>query len=154
MAELLNISTIVKARDTVHIVSKLHPKGRSYPFQGMNDLGPYEYQLIFDRNETVDRLKRLAARTAAQERELDQALVDLLKILTPQIEPAVVAGLENPQREMIVATWSVSVSSDIPDPGSEEGNRPARRRTTAGSSRASNGSTAASRKHGSTSRRG
>jgi len=56
MTELLSLSTIVKAKDTVMIESKLHPKGRSYDLIGLDDLGPFEYQKILDRTAAADKL--------------------------------------------------------------------------------------------------
>ena len=153
MTELLSLSTIVKAKDTVMIESKLHPKGRSYDLIGLDDLGPFEYQKILDRTAAADKLGVIEKPTAAQARELGKALADILKIVAPSIEPSVVTRLNNSQRAMIVATWTVSLTTERTASGSGEGNARSRR-TTGGSSRNSKGSTAASRKRGSTSRRG
>jgi len=90
--------------------------------------------------------------TAKQDKDLLNVLGDCVTLLIPSIEPAVLEVLERPAREQIVLTWlgrnfTGEELSGVPA-------NPPKRRTGAASSRASKRSTAATRKHGSTSRRG
>lgn len=151
MTELLELSTIVKPKDTVSIKSKLHPKGRSYDLVNLGDLGPIEYHTLLERNAVAESLGARTKRTSKQEATLASVLGDILKILAPSIEPSVVAQLSIAQRSMIVATWAASKTAAAS--ASAEG-KARRRRTTAASSRRSKGSTAATRKPGSTPPRG
>jgi hypothetical protein len=162
MTELLSLSTIVKAKDTVTIESKLHPKGRSYDLFGLDDLSPIAYQTVVDRSAIVDSLVVVEKQTVAQTRELGKALADILKIIAPDMEPSVLAGMSNVLRHRIVVTWGNRVSAlaaermgaTVDGTGDGGSGNPSRRRTTAASSRSSKKSTAATRKRGSTRRRG
>lgn len=160
--ELLNLSTIVKAKDTVAIESKLHPKGRSYDVLGLDDLSPLAYQTVVDRGEIVDGLALVAKQTVAQKREMGKALAEIMEIIAPDIEPAVLAAMTNEQGRRIVVQWGNRLATlamerlDATADGTEDGGsgNPSRRRTTGGSSRSSKKSTAATRKRGSTRQRG
>lgn len=148
--EILSLSTIVE-RARINITSKKYPKGKLYELVGLADLGPYEYAVILARQEETGALIGSEEKlTAAQERKLEKALDDIVKLLLPGLEPVVLAALTTQQRTMIVMTWSAHVHAQA---GAAEGNRPSRR-TTAASSHGSKPSTAATRKRGSTRPRG
>lgn len=149
MSEVLTLSTIVE-RDTINIVSKRHPRGKLYELANLADLGPYEYAIVTARNEELQPLLARKKLTPAQERMLTKALDDVVKLLLLNVEPSVLAALTIQQKEMIVFTWIGQVSKQ----GAAEGNGRPSRRTTAGSSRASKSSTAATRKPGGTRQRG
>ena len=146
--EILNLSTIVE-RATINVTSKRFPKGKLYELVNLADLGPYEHAVIAHHSAEVDKLKALKKMTPAQTRQAQKLLDDTVKLVCPTIEPSVLAALTEQQKEMIVVTWSVHISTQ----GAAEGNAPPRRRTGAGSSRLSKRSTAATRKPGSTRRR-
>lgn len=150
MNEILDLSTIVK-RATVNITSKRHPKGKQYELVNLADLGPYEYAVIVDRNGTVEKLKKLKKLTAAQTRQIARILDEMALLVCPTLEPAVLAELTKEQKEMLVLAWSMHINSAEGDAAADP---PVSRRTTGASSRGSKRSTAATRKRGSTARRG
>lgn len=145
--EILHLSTIVD-RNTITIDSKQHPNGKTYELTGLADLGPYEYAIIFQRNEELERIGALKKPTEAQERQVRKMLDDSVALVVRGIEPAVVKSLTAEQKQMVLLAWSSQLER-----GAAEGKAPSRR-TTGASSRASRRSTAATRKRGSTPPRG
>lgn len=148
--ELLDLSTIVE-KVTVRIRSKRHPAGKLYDLVSLDDLGVYEHQKVIQlHGQSVELLQSTKPLTEPQARTLSKGLGELVKMLLPGIEPAVIAELTNAKRSQIITAWALRNQGETP---SEEGKaRP--KRTTAASSRRSKGSTAATRKRGSTSRPG
>jgi len=149
MTELLKLSTIVE-RQFVTIVTKKHPKGKAYDLVNLDDLGPFEHQTIVTlHGKAAELLQTTSALTEPQANTLRKALGDIVKLLMPSIEPAVLASLSDAKRSQIVQVWAARNTAAEAEAGNARS-----RRTTGGSSRNSKGSTAASRKRGSTSRRG
>lgn len=146
--EILNLSTTVE-RATVNIESKKHPKGKLYEFANLADLGPYEHAVLAQRMVEVNELRKLKKMTAAQQRQIDALLDEMVSMICLKLEPVVLAALTDAQKQWILLTWSARLET----PGAAEGNRKSRR-TTAASSRGSSRSTAATRKRGSTPPRG
>lgn len=150
MTELLDLATVVE-RDTVRIRTKKNPEGKLYDLLNLEELGPFEHQVLLSRHAKWSALAERTDRklTAVQQREIHKALGDILKLLLPEIEPAVLAETETPQRIRIVEAWATKNST-----GAAEGEAQESQPITAGSSRGSRPSTAATRKRGSTPRRG
>lgn len=147
--EVLDLSTVVE-KAHVRIRSRKHPAGKLYELVNIDDLGPFEHQTIVSLHARASELlQSSSALTEPQSRTLTKALGDIVKLLMPGLEPAVLAELTNAKRSQIVQTWA---ERNAP-PGADPGNAPSRR-TTGGSSRSSKRSTAAPRKRGSTPRRG
>jgi hypothetical protein len=154
VTELLNISTVVE-RDTVTIRSKKHPAGKAYDLVNIEELGAFEYEIIVSRHAKVGKLAHLTRKmTAAEQREINKALADILKLLVIGLEPTVLTEMESAIRARIVTAWAVKHGAAEGEAPAGRPKRKPRKRTTAGSSRASRRSTAATRKSGSTSRRG
>lgn len=151
--EIVSLSTIAK-RKTANIESKKHPGGKLYEFANRADFGPYEYAILMQRNEELGPLlaKAKAGKkiTPAEERKVKKALDDMVKMILPDLEAAVIRDLKMQQKEMLILIWSASIAAEGASAEGEARNRP----TTAGSSRASRSSTAATRRHGGTSRSG
>jgi len=147
VTELLDLSTVVE-RDTVRITSKKHPAGKVYDLVNQDELGPYEYEIISSRHAKTAKLANLTRKmTVVEKRELSKALGDIIKLLVPDLEPAVLSEMEDTQRARIVTAWAMKS-------GAAEGEAQAGKSTTANSSRASKPSTAVTKGSGSTSQRG
>lgn len=113
--ELIDIATVVE-RDTVRIRTKKNQEGKLYELLNIDELGPYEYQVIVNAHAKVQKFGALKRKpTAAQERELDKALADILKLLIPSLEPRVLAEMESTPRARIVTAWSMKNSADVGD---------------------------------------
>ena len=156
--ELLDLSTIVE-KANVRIRSLKHPAGKLYELVNLDDLGVYEHQTIVTLHaKAATLLQSAGSLTDPQSRELAKSLGDIVRILLPGLEPAVIAELSNAKRSQIIAVWAARnepADGDGADGVSGSGEGKARgRRTTGGSSRSSKGSTVASRKAGSTRPRG
>jgi hypothetical protein len=146
---LLDISTVVE-RDAINIRSKRHPDGKVYTLVNLDEFGAFEFETIVSLDKKAGKLKQLKRKpTAAEERTVRWALGEILKLIVIDLEPAVLAEIEDIQRAKIVGAWTDKITS-----GATEGEAPAAPgSTTAASSRASKRSTAATRKGGSTRRR-
>lgn len=145
--EILDLSTIVE-HVTVRISSKKFPGGKLYELANVDDLGPIQHQrLAVAHQDAMVLLGSAKELTPPQERALDKALGDVVKILLPKIEPAVLKETTMAHRVRILQAW-------IGRNESEAAPNPSTRRTGAASSRASKRSSAATRKRGSTARRG
>lgn len=145
-AEALDLSTIVE-RSTVRIRSKLHPDGKLYEILTQNDLSLYDTAVLEARGDVLSDLDLAVKPTAAQARAHTKALRDMTRMIVPSLEENVLAGLADLQMLSIFGVFSAAV-------GEGESGNALSGQTSAASSRASNGSTAASRKRGSTSRSG
>lgn len=145
--ELLDLSTIVD-RPTVRIRSKLHPQGKSYEILAPNELSLYQTAVVEAKAGSLDDLDVTRKPTAAQERARRKSLLDLVEIVAPSIEEKVRRGLSDVQ---LLAIYGAFAGLLDQDEDGDSGNAVAAR-TSGGSSRASNGSTAATRKAGSGSR--
>jgi hypothetical protein len=147
VTEILDLSTVVE-RDTVRIRTKKNKPGKLYDLVNLDELGPFEHQTIIAKHAKVAKFASLSRKlTAAEKGQLNKALGDILKLLVLDLEPAVLAEMEDTQRARIVTTWALKH-------GAAEGEEPAGPSTTGGSARASKRSTAATRKRGSTRRAG
>lgn len=145
---ILSMSTVVD-RDTITLETKKHPAGEVYELVKLADLGPYEYAILANRNEEVQKLKTVKKPTPAQKQRTKKLLNELVKMVCPAIEKAVLGELTDEQKQWILLTWSARLEAA----GAAEGN-PTSRRTTAASPRGSRSSTAATRRRGSTRRAG
>lgn len=143
--ELLNIRDVVE-RDTIGIF------GKAYEILGVEDLGPYEHAIVNRGHELSARLAKVKKPTAAQERQIDKALGDVIRVIIPSLTAPVLKRLERAQRANIVFAW-IGRAMQLAEE-SKTATNPPTRRTGAASSRASKPSTAATRKPGSTRRRG
>lgn len=153
MSELLDISTVVD-RDTVHIRTKKNPDGKSYALLNLEELGAYEHAIVSKCHQKARGLVGRTDRktTPAEKRTITKALKDILALIVIDLEPHVLAELDQLQASRIVAAWAMKYASD--DDGAAEGEDSASLSTTAGSSHDSKHSTAATRGTGSTSRGG
>lgn len=111
--ELLSLSTLVE-REHIKIESKLHPEGRLYELRNPDELGAVEYQTILSRQKQVDRLqaKDVTKLTAAETGQLIERLDELVTIVLPELEPAVLAELTDSQKAAVVDTWARMVETD------------------------------------------
>lgn len=150
---ILSMSAIVD-RETIELFSKKHPKGKLYELKSVWDLGPTEHATIIDRNNVCQELLQKTKRTPAQERMLDKALGDVAAILVIGLEPAVLADLTISMRAAILFSWIAANNKSTGEEGADPNPRSRSRRTGSGSSRGSKSSTAATRRAGSTVRRG
>lgn len=150
--EILNLSTVVE-RTPINIVSKRFPKGKLYFLRNLADIGPYEYAAIVLADNEVKKLRALKKMTPAQKRLAEKLLDDTVRFVCMDIEPGVLAALTEQQKETIVYAWSEHVAAQGAAEGNARPNRKARR-TTGASSPGFRSSTGATRKRGSTSRRG
>lgn len=147
--ELLDLSDVTE-RDTITL-----PGGAVREVIRHSDLGIYEIAHLSQlqaRVQDAEKNVRAGKMTAANEKQLLKLLGDTVKFLIPSITPAELAKLTRAHREQIVLVW-IGRNSEQSATGGDEGN--ARRpRTGGGSSRVSKRSTGATRKAGSTTRRG
>jgi len=144
--EILDLSKAAH-HDTIAL-----PGGSSREVINQTDLGAYEFgRLAALQAETVrlDKAVRGGKVSAKQEAELLRVLGDTVKLLIPTITPAELRKLTRANREQIILVW---IANNQPEGDAANPPNRAARRTGAGSSRASRSSTAATRKHGSTSR--
>lgn len=145
--EILSLSTIVD-KDTLTLASKRHPRGKSYDFVSRDDLSPLKHELLVTKYQEAATLLNAKRLTVAQESKLLALFGEVVRILVPRLEPTVLAELTIGQRSKVVKAWADNNGGGEDSPG------PSERPTTAASARRSRGSTAATRKPGSTRRRG
>lgn len=154
--EILNFVDVHK-HDTVRLPTSLEDKvGKSFEIINRSELGVYELYKIDDLQRRSQELQAAIAKrkggkpTKAQERDLHDVLAEFVQLLIPSAPAKVIELLPRPVREQIIIAW---LSRFIDGPGGGRGEAPSRR-TTAARSRGSRRSSAATRKHGSTSRGG
>ena len=144
--EILDLSKITD-HDTIRM-----PDGKQHELINRTDLGIFEYHKLTSMQAEATKLTAAAAKgplTPPQARKLMKVLGDLVKLLVPTINSAMLGKLERPAREQIILVW---LSRNF-EPEELSGEVPSRR-TTAASSPGSKRSTAATRKRGSTRRSG
>lgn len=153
MSELLDLSTVVD-RDTVRIRTKKNPNGTVYELLNLDELGAFEHAIISQRHKTTRGMLGRTDRkmTPAEKRTVTKALKDILAQIVIDLEPHVLKELDQTQASKIVAAWAMKYQDD--DDGAAEGKDSESLSTTAGSSRNSKTSTAATPRTGSTSRGG
>jgi hypothetical protein len=155
--EILDLATVVD-RDTVRIRTKKNPAGKVYELLNMEELSAFDFAILSDRHKRTRGLVGRTDRkmTPAEKRTVTKALKDILAQIVVGIEPAVINEIEMSVASQIVAAWALKYqdteddhATDGDDTGAAEGDSP-RRSTTAGSSRSSKSSTAATQRTGST----
>jgi hypothetical protein len=157
--ELLDLATVVD-RDTVRIRTKKNAEGKVYELLNMEELSAFEFAILSDRHKRTRALVGRTDRkmTSAEKRTVTKALKDILMQIVVGIEPAVLRELDMAQASRIVTAWALKYQpepddADVDDSGAAEGDS-RRRSTTAGSSRSSKASTAATQRTGSSRSRG
>jgi hypothetical protein len=152
--EILDVATVVD-RDTVRIRTVKNPEGKLYELVNLIEFGPYEMTKITTLHSRAQELLRSGNKLRpAQERELDKALGDILKLIVVGLEPAVLKETVRTVRATIIAAWAIrNAPAAPPSAGGDEGEAQ-RRPTGPSSSRSSSRSTAATRSGGSTHRSG
>jgi hypothetical protein len=145
--EILDLKTVVD-RDTIRIRTKKNPAGKLYEMLNFDELGPYELAMIGSAQERAQELTKTPGKrlTKKQNEEVNRLLSGVVRLLIPEIEPRVLAEMEERQKGQIFQVWAARYQQE-----SAEGEEP-RRRTTGGSSRASTRSTAARRTRGGSAR--
>lgn len=110
---LLDISTVVD-RDTVGISTKKHPTPKVYELFNLDELGAYEFAVISKaREKTRDLLGRTDRKmTPAEKRIATKALKDILALIVKDLEPHVLAELDQTQAAKIVAAWAMKFVAD------------------------------------------
>lgn len=144
--EVLDLSTIV-TRKRIRITSKPHPKGKLYEIRNGIELSLWDVAVVETAVLELAGLDPKKKPTAAQQRAHRKALVDIVEVVAPSIEPRVLQEMPD---MLLLAVYGVFGSGDEEaDPGNARGAQ-----TSGASSPASNASTRATRRGGSTSRSG
>lgn len=118
-----SLSTVVK-RKTYTITSKTHPRGKIYDVAHPADFGPFEYAILVEKQELARDLQTKKRLTVAQKKRAEEALDDVVRLLIPKIEAAVLAEMTDAQKANFVLTWIIATTSEQ---GATPGNRKARR---------------------------
>lgn len=117
---LLDISTVVD-RDTVGISTKKQKTPKIYELLNMDELGAFEFAVI---QKARDKTRTLLGRTdrkltPAEKRTATKALKDILALIVVDLEPHVLAEIDQTQAAKIVAAWAMKYVED--DAESAEG---------------------------------
>lgn len=144
--EVLDLSTIVEKR-TIRIRTLAHPDGKLYELLNVDDLGVYDLELLGRHEKLLSELAAVKKPTPAQERALDRALDEMIKLAVPDLEPRVLRELSQSKKAMILKSWAPAQEGG--DPGNA-----ASAPTGGARSRDSKPSTAATPRRGSGSRTG
>lgn len=106
MAEpLLNLDTLV-ARDTVRIVSKTHPDGKSYELRNPDELGLIDHARIRHRyGQFVELHGKGDDITEAEAEIVAAAARDLVLSICPDIEAEVLDDLHDLKKTRILEAW-------------------------------------------------
>ena len=117
---LLDISTVVD-RDTVGISTKKNPTPKIYELLNLDELGAYEYAVISKAREKTRALLGRTDRklTPAEKRTATKALKDILSLIVKDLDPHVLAEIDQTQAAKIVAAWAMKYVED--DAESAEG---------------------------------
>jgi hypothetical protein len=167
---MLRLSTVIDRTPVEITIKDRNDKliVKTYELANQQDFGPYEYAVIVMRHGEMNELLRKKKRTKAQNLLLSQILDQLVQMIvldtvSPRkktddpleilhIDAATLAKLTHAQKSTLIVAWaSELMNGSAPPPKATR--RPSRP-TGAGSSRGSKNSTAATRRGGSTSRRG
>lgn len=111
MSELLDLSTVVD-RDTVRIRTKKNPDGNVYELLNLEELGAFEHAVVSKCHQKASSLVGRADRklTPAEQRTVTKALKDILALIVKDLEPHVLAELDQTQASKIVAAWAMKYS--------------------------------------------
>ena len=144
---LLDISTVVD-RDTIGISTKKHPEPKIYEVLALDELGAYEHARISQLHKKTRGLIGRTDRkmTPTESRIVTKSLKGILSLIIVDLEPQVLAEIDQTQAAKIVAALAMKYTEDD---GAAEGEDSASPSTTAGSSRDSKRSTAATQRTGS-----
>lgn len=145
--EVLDLSTIVERR-TVRITSKLHRGGKLYEILGEQELSIWHLAQIEAKAVELQGFDLGAVPTPAKQRAYRKALRDIVAVIAPSIEEKVLGELSDTHLLSIFAVFRGAEPR-----GGESGNASSAQ-TSGASSLGSNGSTAVTRKRGTTSRSG
>lgn len=122
-----SLSTIVQ-RKTYTIASKAtkkqYPNGKIYDVASPADFGPVEYAVLVEKQQIARELQARKRLTVAQKKRAQDALDDVVRLLIPKIESAVLAEMTEAQKANFVLTWIIA---ETPAIGGTPGNRKARR---------------------------
>lgn len=167
---MLRLSTVID-RTPVEITTTDRNNKRvvkTYELANQQDFGPYEYAVIVTRHGEMNELLRKKRRTKAQNMLLSQILDQLVQMIvldtvSPRkktddpleilhIDTATLAKLTHAQKSTLIVAWAAELMNGASPP--LKATSRTSRSTGARSSRGSKSSSAATRKGGSTPRRG